>query len=109
VRASRQIAPGFPIVHISDWAAGAYLSVKDPALLLALRESEMILVGFARASLPMHAGTLTREGPGHAGIILFRRLVSTIAYGTQACLLVHLWRETRDSDWTDRIEYLSAK
>ena len=106
VAACRQIDSGFPLVHISDWRDGAYLSVKDPALLMTLRESKMILVGFDRASIPMHAGELTREGLGHAGVILFRRTVSAVAYGKQARLLVDLWREAEDWDWADRIEYL---
>ena len=104
--ACRQIEADFPLVHISDWKEGAYLSVKDPALLMTLRESEMILVGFDRASIPMHAGELTREGLGHAGVILFRRSVPAVAYGKQARLLVDLWREAEDWDWADRIEYL---
>ena len=106
VTACRPIEASFPIFHISDWQDGAYLSVKDPALLMTLREAEMILVGFDRASLPMHAGDLTREGLGHAGIILFRRSVPTIAYGKQARLLVGFWGESADWDWANRIEYL---
>ena len=106
VSACRQIESAFPIIHISDWENGAYLSVKDPALLMTLREHGMILVGFDRASIPMHAGRLTREGVGHAGVILFRRSVPATAYGKQARLLVSLWRETADWDWADRIEYL---
>ena len=106
VTACGQIKPGFPIVHISEWQEGAYLSVKDPALLMALRESDLVLVGFDRASMAMHAGELTREGLGHAGVILFRRSVSPIAYGRQARLLVNFWNEAAVWDWTDRIEYL---
>ena len=106
VAACRQIEADFPIIHISEWKAGAYLSAKDPALLMALREAEMILVSFDRASLPMHAGVLTREGLGHAGVILFRRSISTLAHGKQARLLVDLWTEAKDWDWADRIEYL---
>jgi len=94
------------MIHISDWKDGAYLSAKDPALLMALRETETILVGFDRAGLPMHAVRLTREGLGHAGIILFRRSVSSIAYGRQARLLAGFWREALDWNWADRIEYL---
>jgi hypothetical protein len=106
VSACRRIESEFPIIHISDWENGAYLSVKDPALLMTLRVHEMILVGFDRASIPMYAGTLTREGVGHAGVILFRRSVPTTAYGKQASFLVNLWREAADWDWADRIEYL---
>lgn len=106
VAACRQTEADFPIVHISDWQEGAYLSVKDPALLMTLREKGLVLVGFDRASLPMHAGDLTREGLGHAGIILFRRSVPTVAYGKQARLLVEYWRETAEWDWADRIKYL---
>jgi hypothetical protein len=75
---------------------------------MTLREADMILVGFDRASLPMHAGQLTREGLGHAGVILFRRSVSAVAYGRQARLLVELWREAKGWDWSDRIEYLPS-
>ncbi|MBC8002023.1 MAG: DUF5615 family PIN-like protein [Opitutaceae bacterium] len=106
VSACRQIDAGFPLIHISDWENGAYLSVKDPALLMTLREHKMILVGFDRASMPLHAGTLTREGLGHSGVILFRRSVPVTAYGKQARLLVDLWREGQDWEWADRIEYL---
>jgi hypothetical protein len=104
--ACRQIKAGFPMLHISEWEDGAYLSAKDPALLMTLREAGLILVGFDRASLPMHAGQLTREGLGHAGVILFRRSVSALACGKQARLLVELWREGENWDWADRIEYL---
>lgn len=106
VSACRRIESNFPLVHMADWQAGAWLSVKDPALLMALREANLILVGFDRASLPMHAGALTREGLGHAGIILFRRVVPSVAFGELARLLVEFWREAADWDWADRIEYL---
>ena len=106
VSACRQIEANFPIIHIANWKEGAYLSAKDPALLMALREANLILVGFDRASLPMHAGVLTREGLGHAGVILFRRSVSSVAFGKQARLLFELWNEAADWDWADRIEYL---
>ena len=106
VSACRQIDSIFPMVHIAEWQEGAYLSVKDTALLMVLRESKLILVGFDRASLPMHAGVLTREGLGHAGVILYRRVVSLVAFGNQARLLVEFWREAGEWDWADRIEYL---
>ena len=102
----QSVGRGFPIIHISDWQDGAWLSAKDPPLLMALRESGIILAGFDRASIPMHAAKLTREGLGHAGVILFRRLVPAIAYGMQARLLAGFWREASDWDWADRIEYL---
>ena len=106
VYACHRLLPNFPITHISDWEGGAYLSVKDPALLMALRESAMNLVSFDRASIPMHAGDLTREGLGHAGVILFRRSVSSIAYGAQARLLLEFWNDAANEDWLDRVEYL---
>jgi hypothetical protein len=106
VSACRQIDPRFPLIHLADWKNGAYLSAKDPALLMVLLEANLILVGFDRASLPMHAGTLTREGLGHAGVILFRRSVSASAFGKQARLLTEFWRAAADWDWADRIEYL---
>lgn len=106
VSACRQIEADFPMVHIAKWENGAYLSAKDPALLMTMREAGLILVGFDRASLPMHAGQLTREGLGHAGVILFRRTVPAIAYGKQSRLLVDFWQEAADWEWADRIEYL---
>jgi hypothetical protein len=106
VSACRHIDATFPIIHISDWKNGTYLSAKDPALLMTLREANLVLVGFDRASMAMHAGALTREGLGHAGIILFRRSVPVVAYGRQAKLLVSLGRETGDWEWADRIVYL---
>jgi hypothetical protein len=106
VAACRHLDGSFPIVHIADWQDGAYLSSKDPALLMTLREAGMVLVGFDRASMAKHAGILTREALGHAGVILFRRSVPPMAYGRQATLLVNLWRAGQNWDWADRIVYL---
>jgi len=106
VSACRRLDRSFPIIHIAEWRKGACLSMKDPALLMGLREANLVLVGFDRASLPMHAGALTREGLGHAGVILFRRVVPSLAFGKQARLLTAFWREAADWDWSDRIEYL---
>lgn len=106
ITACRQIEPDFPIVHISEWEDGACLSLQDSALLMTLRDRGMILVGFDRASMPVHAGALTRQGVGHAGVILFRRSVPAIAHGRQARLLIELMSGAKDWDWADRIEYL---
>jgi len=106
VSACHRIEPAFPLVHIAEWQNGAYLSARDLALLMTLREHALILVGFDRASLPMHAGSLSREGVGHAGVILFRRSVPSKAYGRQARLLVEFCQEAEHWDWADRIEYL---
>ncbi len=106
VTACRRLDSKFPILHIADWKNGAYRSVKDPALLMALREFGLVLVGFDRASMPMHAGNLTREGLGHAGVILFRHSVPRTAYGKQARLLVDFWGQASDWARADRIEYL---
>lgn len=85
---------------------GKHRISKDPVLLAALREHELIIVSFDRRTMAMHAGELTRAGAGHAGVILFRRSISQVDYGKQARLLVDFWREAHDWDWTDRIEYL---
>ena len=106
VTAGHQIDADFSIAHVAHWMNGAYLSVKDPALLMTLREAGIILVGFDRASLPIHAAKATREGLGHAGIVLFRRTVSVVAYGHQARILVQFWREAHNWNWADRVQYL---
>jgi hypothetical protein len=71
-----------------------------------LREVGMVLVGFDRASLPLHAGDLTRQDLGHAGVILFRRPVSMLAHGREARMLVEFWREAAGWEWAHRIEHL---
>ena len=106
VTACHQIDADFSIAHIAHWMNGASLSVKDPALLMTLREAGIILIGFDRASLPIHAAKATREGLGHAGIVLFRRTVSVVAYGHQARILVQFWREAHNWNWADRVQYL---
>ncbi len=106
VAACRRIHPDFPIIHIAEWREGAHRSQKDPALLMALREARMTLVSFDRASLVVHAGKLTREGLGHSGVILYRRVIPVLAYGKQAQLLIDLWQEAANEDWADRIVYL---
>lgn len=109
VAACLRIDRGFPIMHIARWCDGACLQLKDPALLLTLRDAAVVLVSFDRRSLAHHAGLLTREGVGHCGVIAYRRSVSRVAYGTQARLLLDLWREAADWDWADRIVYLPRR
>jgi hypothetical protein len=106
VEACLRLAPEFPIVHLADWLKGKHRVSKDPVLLPVLREHGLVLVGFDRRTMAMHAGRLTREGAGHAGVILFRRNVSQTDYGKQSRLLVEFWQEARQWEWADRIEYL---
>ena len=96
----------FPIVHLADWLDGKHCGSKDPVLLAVLREHGLVIVGFDRRTMAMHAGKLTRESTGHAGVILFRRSVSQMDYGKQSRLLVEFWKEAQNWDWADRIEYL---
>ena len=106
VTACLRLQSDFPIVHLADWMDGKHRISKDPVLLAALREHDLIVVSFDRRTMAMHAGELTREGGGHAGVILFRRTISQVAYGKQARLLVDFWREAQHWDWADRIEYV---
>ena len=106
VEACLRLQPRFPIIHLADWLGGRHAISKDPVLLPVLREHGLIIVGFDRRTMAMHAGRLTREGAGHAGVILFRRIVSQMDYGKQSRLLVGFWNEAKAWDWSDRIEYL---
>lgn len=106
VQAGLRLDRYFPILHLADWMNGKHCGSKDPVLLAALREHGLVVVGFDRRTMAMHAGQLTKEGAGHAGVILFRRTVSQMDYGKQSRLLVEFWKEARDWDWADRIEYL---
>ena len=106
VAACLRLQPDFPILHIADWMEGKHRISKDPVLLPVLPEDGLILVGFDRRTMAMHAGQLTREGAGHDGVILFRRGVAQMDYGKQSRLLVEFWTEAKDWDWADRIGYL---
>ena len=106
VAACHQLAPSFPFQHLADWQNGRALGLKDGPLLLTLRESGLILVSFDRRTLADEAGQLSREGVGHAGVILFRRLIPATAYGRQADLLTAHWRDAQAWDWAERIVYL---
>ena len=106
VAACLRLQTDFPIIHLADWLGGKHRVSKDPVLLSALREAGLIVVGFDRRTMAMHAGQLTREGAGHSGVILFRRSVSQMDYGKQSRLLVEFWHAAADWDWADRVEYL---
>lgn len=106
VEACLRLDEKFPLIYIADWMGGKHRISKDPVLLPVLREHGLIIVSFDRKTMAMHAGELTRTGGGHAGVILFRRTVSQMDYGKQSRLLVEFWKEAKDWDWADRIEYL---
>ena len=115
------LEPCKPLLRVGpEWASDRVLEGFEDGVAAGMNDQGLIvgsgsvmtdghvcgLRAFDRASMPMHAGTLTREGVGHSGVILFRRSISTIAYGRQARLLVDLMEEAKDWDWSDRIEYL---
>ena len=106
IDACNRIEPAFPIGHVSNWQSGRYRTAKDPALLTALHQHNLIIVTCDRRSMAMHASDLTRAGMGHSGVIIFRPGVVQSDYGKQSRLLVELWREAADWDWSDRIQYL---
>jgi hypothetical protein len=106
VEACLRLDKEFPIVHLTDWMRGKHRMSKDPVLLDVLRQHGLILITFDRRTMAMHAGQLTRSGGGHAGVLLFRRSVSQTDYGKQSRLAVEFWKQARDWDWADRIEYL---
>lgn len=106
VEACLRLDRRFPITHLAEWMNGKHRMSKNPVLLQVLRESRLILVSFDRQTMAMHAGELTRAGGGHAGVILFRRIVSQTDYGKQSRLVIEFWKEAQDWDWSDRIAYL---
>lgn len=106
VEACLRLDRELPIVHLADWMGGRHRISKDPVLLEVLRERGMVLITFDRRTMTMHAGELTRCGGGHAGVMLFRRIVSQTDYGKQSRLVVEFWKEAKYWDWADRIEYL---
>src|SRR5687768_135447 len=106
VSACRRLAPRFPLIHIAEWQAGAWLGLDDTTLLLACAEFKLVLVAFDRATLAWHSGQLVRGGRDHAGLILFRRSVRSTDCGRQARLLTELWSQGGNWDWQNRIVYL---
>ena len=106
VTACKKLQPDFPIIHLADWQDGAYLGAQDPALLQTLHRHKLVLVAFDRRTLAFHAGTLTREGLGHSGVVLFRRSIRQTDYGKQARVLVDFWRQASALDWQDAVIYL---
>ncbi len=106
VAACVRLQPRFPIIHLADWLGGRHRMSKDLVLLQVLREHTLILVGFDRRTMAMHAGDLTKAGAGHTGVILYRRNVAQMDYGKQARLLVEFWKAAQYRDWNDLIIYL---
>jgi hypothetical protein len=106
VEACLRLDKEFPIVHLAEWVVGKHRISKDLVLLEVLRGEGMIVITFDRRTMAMNAGQLTRGGGGHAGVILFRRSVSQMDYGKQSRFVVEFWKEAREWDWSDRIEYL---
>ena len=107
VSACRRRVKDFPILHLASWQQGLWLGLDDASLLIACGEAGLVLVAFDRATLPWHAGQIIRAGEDHGGLVLFRRVVGSTAYGYQARLLTDFWRDEGSAwDWCDRIVYL---
>lgn len=107
VVACRHLVTEFPVDHIATWEDGSWLGLDDAALLISCADAGLVLVAFDRATLPWHAGQVLRAGDNHGGLMLFRRLVRSTDYGSQARLLTGSWvQEGHCWDWLNRIVYL---
>lgn len=107
VSACRRLVPSFPIIHIADRERGIWLGLDDAPLLVSCAESKLVLVAFDRYTLAWHAGQLLRAGKDHAGLIIFRGIVSSADYGFQSRLLTGFWQNEGSAwDWQNRIVYL---
>jgi len=82
------------------------LGFQDDGLLDACRAAGLVLVAHDRRTLAHAALRAIRDRGGHAGVILYRRIVRQNDYGAQSRLLVNFWRKAAGWDWSNRIVYL---
>jgi hypothetical protein len=103
----RQRRPEIRIESVRGWQGGAFEGVPDEVLRLAAREAGLTLITYDQKTIPpllLAWGTL---GQDHAGVLFTDNFtIAQSDIGGLVRALIARWDETKDWDWTNRIDYL---
>jgi len=96
------------VVHsLVEWENGDFLGQDDSACLLEASRQRLTLVTYDRRTIPLLLKTWAEAGRKHGGVIFVdEKTISPADIGGLVGALLHLFRETRRWEWTDRVCFL---
>jgi hypothetical protein len=94
------------VIHwMAEWESGGFLGEDDSACLLEAAEQGLTLVTYDRRTIPPLLKIWAEEGRRHGGVIFVdEKTISPADIGGLVRAL--LLKETRKSNWVDRVYFL---
>lgn len=94
---------------LSSWNEGRFYGAHDDEILTAAHQSSLTLVSFDVSTIPNILSDWTVTGRSHSGVVFIsHRTMMSSNVGAMVLALELLWKEERDSDWTNRVRFLQS-
>jgi hypothetical protein len=99
------------VIHwMTEWEGGGFLGKDDSACLLEAAPQGLTLVTYDRRTIPPLLKNWAEVGRRHGGVIFVdEKTISPADIGGLVRALFQLFKESRRSDWTDRVYFLGRQ
>jgi hypothetical protein len=95
------------VESIFTWQDGIFVGATDPVLLAALHQEERTLITYDTQMLSEWSDLFTGETPFSGVVFIDDRTIPSHDFGGLVRALVAFWEREKQSDWTNRIAFLS--
>jgi hypothetical protein len=100
--------PGAGIDSVLDWKGGTLKGSSDEVLLTEAHRHGLTVVTYDQATIVPLLKMWGEQGVPHGGVILIdERTIRQDDFGGISRALARLWEEERESDWFNRVIYLT--
>jgi hypothetical protein len=104
----KRMLQGLDVVSIHDFCSGRLMNCDDGIILRECILAERVLVTFDVNSIPWRLGEMAVDQEDHAGVVFFSaKSCAQNDYAGLARSLVQLVIAESDSDWTNRVVFVS--
>lgn len=109
-RQLRQWTPELDVWPLATWEGGVFLGTDDDAILSAAARTNRTLVTYDLRTVPLLLKRWAESGIEHAGVVFVdSRTIPQSGIGSLARALREFWRAERDSDWRNRVAFLTRR
>jgi hypothetical protein len=99
-----------PVVTMTDWENGRYLSESDEVIVPAVVEQGLVLVTYGLATIPPLLKEMAERGKAFPGVVFIdHKTIPSNDFGQIIRSLAKLWAKAKDWDWENRVYHLERE